>query len=166
MDVGNGMLYAVSVVDGLVHQLGGIRLSMECKLIKSFRGGCPTGKAVSTSQGNEALQKVYDGIIHTAPPFYAHDENPIEALQSCYRSSFDIAFDGAVRVACPLIGAGARGFPVTEATHIAASESLAWRDTEDTEGDENREKAIVFGIPDLSIAENLVQSLESKNQYK
>ena len=154
------MLYPASVVDGLVHQLGGIKLALQCKLLRAFKG-CPTGTSISTSQGDEALIKTYDEIIHTAPPFYEHDKNPIESLRSCYTSALDIAFDSGSVVACPLIGAGARGFPIDEAIMVAAAESLKWIELEGTEmTEESRGKILRFGIPDSTTAYSLIDAMK------
>ena len=45
------MLYPVSVIDGLVHQLGGPKLTFECKMINLLKGGCKVGNAVETTPG-------------------------------------------------------------------------------------------------------------------
>lgn len=157
MEVGSGMLYPASVIDGLVHQLGGMKLALECKLIGSF-AGCPTGTAVSTSHADEALKMSYDQIVHTAPPFYKQDEHSIEMLNKCYVAAFDVAFEKAAKVACPLIGAGARGFPVKDALNVAVTESLTWKDFEENEV--GVEKRLLFGIPDVAVAEEFVEALE------
>ena len=34
MDVGNGIIYPISVVDGLVYQLGGWKLKLECQMVQ------------------------------------------------------------------------------------------------------------------------------------
>ena len=102
MDVGRGMLLSAETVDGLVHQLGGTRLRVECSLVPPHRrrrcrdghGGpgdappspsssssvdgeiCPVGYAVATSPGGDGLRRHYDAIIHTTPPFYDHPPPP------------------------------------------------------------------------------------------
>lgn len=95
MDVGTGMLFAAESVDGLVHQLGGLRLRAECSLVPTHQYSyayinqqstldddnniqddekrsvkCPVGTAVATSSGGKELQQQYDTILHTTPPFY------------------------------------------------------------------------------------------------
>jgi len=95
MDVGSGMLFAAESIDGLVHQLGGLRIRAECSLVPTHQYShayinqqssklhddnvqddekrsvkCPVGTAVATSSGGEELQQHYDTIIHTTPPFY------------------------------------------------------------------------------------------------
>eukprot|EP00578_Thalassiosira_sp_NH16_P029723 CAMPEP_0181076506 /NCGR_PEP_ID=MMETSP1071-20121207/456_1 /TAXON_ID=35127 /ORGANISM="Thalassiosira sp., Strain NH16" /LENGTH=358 /DNA_ID=CAMNT_0023157693 /DNA_START=180 /DNA_END=1256 /DNA_ORIENTATION=+ len=140
MDVGGGMLFSAEAIDGLVHQLGGLRLRAECALVPTHRyskayanqqtqpeskendrensiengddAKCPVGTAVITSPGGAELQKHYDAIVHTTPPFHnypptmAKDLKEIlgieksselhswsrELLRSCYRQSFILAF--------------------------------------------------------------------------
>mmetsp|Transcript_32681 Transcript_32681/g.48395 ORF Transcript_32681/g.48395 Transcript_32681/m.48395 type:complete len:345 (+) Transcript_32681:220-1254(+) len=148
MDVGTGMLFSAEAIDGLVHQLGGLRFHAECKLVPThdytraylnqqttqpevkndednqsthklnkgdMQAKCPVGTAVVTSSGGDDLQKHYDFIIHTTPPFYRHPPCQTkelkqileikdavvsdthswskELLRSCYRQSFNLALD-------------------------------------------------------------------------
>ena len=161
------MLYPVSVIDGLVHQLGGPKLMLECKMINLFKGGCPVGTAVETSPGSEELQRYYDRIIHCTPPFYKYyeDGNPTEALHRCYRSAFDVAFSrvdqvGKCRVAFPLLGAGARGFPHDVAVDVAAEASWKWlRHVADNNAETSYEYLVAFGIPDPDVAVSLAETL-------
>lgn len=161
MEVGSGMLYPVSVIDGLVHQLGGSKLAFECKFIQTWKGGCPTGHAVATSHGHNNLVRMYPRIIHTSPPFY-NDVESFENLKRCYNASFALAFsyDDVHKVACPLIGAGARGFPYKDAISIASSQVLEWQNQERDET--YYEQSIAFGIPDSTIATQLVDALGCK----
>jgi O-acetyl-ADP-ribose deacetylase (regulator of RNase III) len=162
MEVGNGMLYPVSVVDGLVHQLGGWQLQAEIKYLQlsaSFFSissssplptPCPIGKAVATTAGaaTSPLRQHYDAIIHTAPPFYQHHSSSVDdgaaalnpewhQLRSCYESTLALLRDECrsqpVVAAVPLLGAGARGFPAAMATQVAASAMAAWLRQEDQE---------------------------------
>lgn len=168
MDAGNQMLYPVQVVDGLVHQLGGMKLDYECKLIRMLHGGCPIGTAISTSQGDTKLKQEYDRIIHTSPPFYKYDngdKDPSKRLKHCYRSALDLAFsyDDVKRVACPLIGAGARGFPLEIAIDVAVSELSIWggRSYQRSDGEHVASiNTVAFGIQELSTAEKLARSIE------
>ena len=161
MDAGTGMLYPAAVVDGLVHQLGGWKLSLQCKLITALKGGCPTGTSVVTTYGDEMLTQRYEQIVHTSPPFY-NDEGADNLLRSCYQSAFNLAFDENLRrkknVACPLLGAGARGFPTEVAIEIAASESMRWRDAKD---DVHGEKVLMFGLLELKTSEELILAMEA-----
>jgi O-acetyl-ADP-ribose deacetylase (regulator of RNase III) len=122
MEVGNGMLFPVSVVDGLVHQLGGWQLQAEIKYLQlsaSFFSissssplptPCPIGTAVATTAGTATspLRQHYDAIIHTAPPFYQHPSSSADnndnngpaipnsewyQLRSCYESTLALLRD-------------------------------------------------------------------------
>merc|ERR1712194_222313 len=135
MEVGNGMMYPVSVIDGLVHQLGGWRLQLECAqkpTICNDDEKCPIGHAIKTSNGNKELTNEYEYIIHTTPPFYLHDDNPTEGLEKCYKNSIDLAFSSStnkskeVRVGCPILGSGARGFSMDIAIQVAARMAVMW----------------------------------------
>ena len=129
MEVGSGMMYPVSVVDGLVHQFGGWRLEYECRLkaIMSMNSeACPVGEAVITSAGSDELRKSYQKIVHTTPPFFKYHDNPQQALHSCYANAMRLAFQEGNRVATPLLGAGARGFPIDDAIRVAATATREW----------------------------------------
>mmetsp|Transcript_34862 Transcript_34862/g.52012 ORF Transcript_34862/g.52012 Transcript_34862/m.52012 type:complete len:234 (-) Transcript_34862:40-741(-) len=232
------MLFPASVIDGLVHQLGGTKLQYECQFHRYIKGedkACPIGQAVVTSTYSK-LQKEYDAIIHTTPPFFLHDgrkEDVVDGLRMCYRHSFEVAFshgsqvrvsgnenenskglfgfslfsyfsaltekyikkgtqneDDLIIAAVPLLGAGARGFPLDIAIDIAASEAVRWRnDLRGPKGAEQVEKIedsttylddkhenaspippiakntkkeiVAFAIPDAEVANMLVQKIES-----
>lgn len=179
MDVGSGMLYASSVVDGLVHQLGGWQLRLQCSMKPVIEGDderCPVGTCVTTYARGGQLLEEYDIIVHTTPPFYRYhnQDNPIPDLQQCYRNSLSTAAsvcgDNGV-IALPLLGAGGRGFPLDLAIDVASSESIEWcgvtidEDTDNNEKnhyDGNRHNIVAFGIPELSNAEALIRAIEEK----
>lgn len=166
MEVGSGMLYPVSVIDGLVHQLGGWRMQAECTLKQMTSGGeaCPVGSAVRTSSGGEDLEQYYDSIIHTTPPFYKHDLYPEQKLVECYSNSLNLAFteNKPIRVSVPLLGSGARGFPHSIAIELAASAVVRWRDSiqRDTIVGRDNAPAIVFGLLEEKYAEMLSSAIE------
>ena len=166
MEVGDGMLFPVSVVDGLVHLHGGWRLEAECswKRIKSRNGeACPIGEAVETSAGRDKLSEVYDRVVHTTPPFYRHDKDPLAMLSKCYKSSLDLAFSGrtcGIRVASPLLGAGARGFPTDMAMQIAVESCIEWQREENNPEIIGNEDAVVFGLLEAKHAEDLAELFE------
>ena len=160
MDAGTGMLYPASVVDGLVHQLGGLQLSVQCKAITALKGGCPIGTSLVTTHGDEKLIEKYEQIVHTSPPFYECNNGPDNLLRSCYQSALSLAFhDNQHKIACPLLGAGARGFPSDVAIDVAASESIKWRDSEDGKADIT-ERVLMFGLLELKTSEELILALE------
>ena len=255
MDVGDGMLFSSNVVDGLVHQLGGSSLALECRQIgknstdsrtskkfsifQSFASvarkwiatkdkshldtvvRCPEGQAIVTGPGDKdsELARQYDQIIHTVPPFYKYcgtldsqhlsDENRIKnddantsassasgsninsdpewILRQCYENSLNTAANSVlvrdepshssylpgqseclVRVACPLIGAGCRGFPLDVAISVAANSASEWlhhgHNTKNISSSPSTttNMTLAFGIPDPTTANLLVEALEKE----
>ena len=177
MDAGSNMLYPSQVVDGIVHQLGGKPLLKEIQWkqkLNLFGDVCPIGTCTMTSDGTKDLVDRYVKVVHTAPPFYdsrSKDES-IRLLQGCYKSSFEMAFDsihwrdhdGMRVVACPLIGAGARGFPIDVAIEVASRQSLKWLNDNNNDEVDNKcsqDELLVFGIMEEYIAKDLVDALES-----
>jgi O-acetyl-ADP-ribose deacetylase (regulator of RNase III) len=178
MDVGSGMLYSVSVVDGMVHQLGGWKLEAECtwKRMTSSEKACPIGSAVQTTAGDDRLKEQYNAIIHTSPPFFQHDADPELKLQKCYESAVGLAFAGVpsdtepVRVATTLLGSGARGFPFEVAMEVAAEACVKWchagTDTSSdtmSDGNTTAEQTLVFGLLEKDLAENFSEMIKQKS---
>jgi O-acetyl-ADP-ribose deacetylase (regulator of RNase III) len=160
MEVGNGMMYPVSVVDGLVHNLGGWRLHAECRcmsLLAKNGEACPIGEAVITSAGNGDLSDTFQKIVHTTPPFFNFHESPKAALRSCYEKALRLSFKEARRVATPLLGAGARGFPEEVAINIAATTSAEWCSQQDS----IEEAKLLFGVLDIEHANKLIYEFEA-----
>jgi O-acetyl-ADP-ribose deacetylase (regulator of RNase III) len=184
MDVGKGMMFSANVVDGMVHQLGGQPLAQECQ-----GKMCPEGQAIVTSvDGGSELAKQYPYILHTVPPFYNLTDNGL--LASCYTNALDqvqiIAASSSssssskemittadssssIRVACPLLGAGCRGFPVEEAIEVAAKSLVEWMmEPNDIDDDDNEEEttttippiSLAFAIPSGEIREQLIEGIE------
>jgi O-acetyl-ADP-ribose deacetylase (regulator of RNase III) len=186
MEVGTGMLYSVSVVDGLVHQLGGWTLRAQCAWHRTTAtkdtDACPIGQAVVTSAGKEALSNHFDWIVHTTPPFCQHDPHPHESLQQCYQSAFQqvnglwyqqsSSTDGAsvIRVGVPLLGSGARGFPHGEAMEVAAQAASEWLyhqygATESVESPKyaiDQHQTVAFGFLEQDWAEQFIQTMEQQ----
>jgi O-acetyl-ADP-ribose deacetylase (regulator of RNase III) len=135
MEVGEGMLFPASVIDGMVHLYGGWHLEMALQWYrlsgnKNGNEACPVGTAVRTTAGQDKLGEAYDSVIHTVPPFYRHVENPnddpIELLRQCYQSALDKLEPDDRRVATALLGAGCRGFPLSEAISAATQATTDW----------------------------------------
>jgi O-acetyl-ADP-ribose deacetylase (regulator of RNase III) len=170
MEVGSGMLYPVSVVDGLVHQLAGWQFHAACRLkqhvASSIYGtdACIPGQAVKTPTGG-ALQQYYDAVIHTTPPFYDNNNNDScrEVLYECYTNALDLAFsndnDSTIRVATPLLGAGARGFPEPIAIDVAARACREWSSRNNDETSE--QQIVAFGLLEERLANDLIAALET-----
>jgi hypothetical protein len=158
MEVGDGMVYPIQAVDGVVAMLGGQSYDRICSYerikvqVKEFLHHlhwissdrvvvCPVGCAIYTDSGQDRLSREYDAIVHTVPPFYSYyiDGDPLQALLQCYRSSFEIAFHhvhcssfpnkNTRCVAIPLLGAGVRGFPRDVAVDVAAQACIEWMNT-------------------------------------
>jgi O-acetyl-ADP-ribose deacetylase (regulator of RNase III) len=178
MEVGTGMLYPVSVVDGLVHQMGGWKLQAELqwKRLQSGDEPCPTGTATTTSAGNEPLNLYYDRIVHTTPPFYKYDKDPVTLLTRCYASAIWLAFDacvGTTRAAVPLLGSGARGFPLDVACQVAVESVVQWllqkqeqqhdiQHSSDDTSDRPTKHVIAFGLLDEPLAEQLASGIHQR----
>ncbi len=154
MEVGQGMMFPANVVDGLVHQLGGRQLQSACQeRLRDLRiDRIEEGQALATpAVGNLATSTDFRYIVHTVPPFFDQTDNSL--LAACYRNSLELASTLAqtalntsgrrdvhgqgdsvlldcdhnqVRVACPLLGAGCRGFPLQEAVDVAARSLVDW----------------------------------------
>jgi len=179
MELKDGMLFPFNVIDGLVHQLGGWRLALHCYMLPSNDRDekCPIGKAVSTPPGGSQLKQEYDTIVHTVPPFYKHSHvdhpgvPPEHLLAECYRSALSLSSerkfaDGRqrLRIACPLLGAGGRGFPIETAIQVAAAESIRWRDKDNSNSDGNthdQPNVLAFGIPQIIVAEKLIHAIHT-----
>lgn len=112
------------------------------------------GKAISTQAVGQKLKEAsgYDFLVHTVPPFVdedyrledrklisveeMNDEDEIGKhndvlLAECYRNSLRTAGLGSppsslLKIACPLLGAGCRGFPIERAIRIASSATTRW----------------------------------------
>ncbi|KAG7348881.1 macro domain containing protein [Nitzschia inconspicua] len=79
MEVGNGMMFASNVVDGLVHQLGGKELQRALQQALEEHGvtQLQEGQAVATTAQVGTFHKTtgYQYIIHAVPPFYQLKNN-------------------------------------------------------------------------------------------
>jgi len=158
MEVGSGMMYPVSVIDGLVHQQGGWKLQTELRVRRMVNNGlpCPIGSAVRTTAGDISN---YDAIVHTTPPFYTQDESPRDTLTKSYESALDSISSGEF-VALPLLGAGCRGFPVDIAGSVASTAVLQFLTTTQT-----CSLTIVFGLIDPKVASQLKDFLETESGF-
>lgn len=154
MEVGQGMMFAANVVDGLVHQLGGRSLQSQLETI----GGCPEGEAVSTTHCSDSLP--YSMIVHTVPPFYGHSDNNL--LGACYRNSLQLIHQQLhqkeVRVASPLLGAGCRGFPPDEAMERAVEALLQCANVHTA--DTTKHVTWAFAIPSGDLRNQLIQTID------
>ena len=227
MEVGNGMMFASNVVDGMVHQLGGAALQRACReaLVEQYHqhnnqhpsrrhqnarhedirlaeGYCVTTPAL----GSLGKETNYQYIIHTVPPFYNHpvsapqdDADSTESttstakrlLAASYRNILELIrksealvldpsldvnsrrgfplklvenYTIPLKIACPLLGAGCRGFPLEEAVQVAAQTLVEWQyqqyDTKVVP------LTLAFGIPSNQIRERLMDALDQESERR
>lgn len=119
VNAANSTLLGGGGVDGAIHRVGGPEILKACQLIRrdEFPDGLPTGQAVATTGGRLRAR----WVIHTVGPVYSRREDRGELLASCYRESLRVADEiEAASVAFPAISAGIYGWPMADATRIAA----------------------------------------------
>lgn len=109
-------------VCGAIHRAAGPELARACTAI----GSCPTGEARITPGFH--LPARY--VIHAVGPVWqGGNAGEPELLASAYRASLELARVHQCRsIAFPAISTGIFGYPLREATEIAASTAMAFAD--------------------------------------
>jgi len=114
VNAANKSLLGGGGVDGAIHRAAGPELKEACRNL----GGAETGEAKLT----EGFDLPADYVIHAVGPVYqggTHGE--AEKLKDCYRNSILVARENGIKsVAFPAISTGIYGYPVKEASEIAA----------------------------------------------
>lgn len=112
-------LFGTSGVDGAIHRGAGPALTAATRSI----GSIGYGEAVFTSGYD--LPARY--VIHTATPAWGATGRELQLLAQCYEAVFALADRLGVRsLALPAIGTGNYGYPVAEATRVAATVASGW----------------------------------------
>ncbi len=139
-------------VDGAIHRAAGPLVMDECRKI----GACKTGEAVITGAGALKAKK----IIHTpGPVWHGGSSGEADQLRSCYRRSFEVALENALRtIAFPAISTGVYGYPIEEAARIALEEGLEARD------DFDEVRYICFSAGDYDVYRKVYKELTSRSK--
>lgn len=133
-------------VDGAIHAAGGPEVLEDC--VRRFPHGLATGAAGWTTAGRMPAR----WVIHVVGPNWNRGERDRSLLTSCYSGALAVADElGARSVACPLISAGAYGWPRDDAIR-AAIDTLR-----ETPTDVEEARLVAFG---QSAHDEIVAALE------
>ena len=153
VNAANSSLMGGGGVDGAIHRAGGPTILAECKQIVTQQGQLPTGRAVITTAGKLAARHV----VHTVGPIWGSvtDDEAVDLLASCYRTSLDLARDAEARSAAfPSISTGVYLFPKPLAARTAVAAVKKW--VSHKPGTVETVIFVSFGPEDLELYEELL----------
>lgn len=127
VNAANETLLGGGGVDAAIHHAAGPGLLDECRQLPQLRPDvrCPTGEVRAT--GAHALHARH--VFHTVGPIWHGGQRDEAALlANCYWKSLQLAEKmGLHSIAFPAISCGVFGYPLHQAAHIAATETLTWQ---------------------------------------
>ena len=128
----NRSLLSGGGVCGAIHRAAGRALELEC--LRLYPEGCATGDAVVTRGFNLPAQYVIHGVGPRLSTYDSVADAAID-LASCYRRCIEEAAKlGLKSIAFPSISTGIYGFPLAEASVVAAETiAVALKDHPDIE---------------------------------
>jgi O-acetyl-ADP-ribose deacetylase (regulator of RNase III) len=127
VNAANESLLGGGGVDGAIHRAAGPQLLDACRALPEIRPGmrCPTGEVRETP----AFALPARHVFHTVGPVWQdglRDEPAL--LANCYWKSLQLAEKLDLEsIAFPAISCGVFGYPLHQAAHIAATETLTWQ---------------------------------------
>lgn len=149
VNAANSSLLGGGGVDGAIHRRGGPAILEECRRLRRERyaDGLPTGQAAATTAGELRARAVIHAV---GPRWRGGSAGERELLASAYRSSLEVAREGAWRtVAFPSISTGAYGYPLEDAAGVALGTVVAELNATGDAFDEIR--FVLFGAEDLEV---------------
>ena len=145
LETGPGFVFREQAVDGVVTSLGGPALRDLCA--RARPDGFGAGDAVATA----APGLPFETLVHAVAPFWESPSWRADLLRA-YAAAFALA--AARDVATPLLGAGARGAPVADAS-AAAAEAVAAAASAP-----RPPKSVSFGVADDEAFDALVRNCD------
>ena len=159
---GEGIVYPPQTVDGLVSELGGPELAASCRQLPMNESGyrCAVGSAVITRATGELTSSGFEHVVHAVAPAVGDGGGECARHRRALVATFSAAFACAdamhVRVlAVPLLGAGARGTPVTVAADAAAEALVSWQSRGEL-------RALRFACADEATAAAIGEAFDSR----